>query len=264
MSNFYGMYFGDPDLFPIYEALNKLNVTIFEHPTTPCTEYNHLKYDITAEAPTITQKEWQSLNRPVATRQFAAPTLDFPFDTARTFADLFYSEIPTRFSRLKWIIPHAGGGLIPTLDRIVGYSTLYPHLNLTRSSMIATLAKSFYFDLAGPWPVDSAIPSLLRWVDYTHIMWGSDIPFTPLVAAAAGISHLTWMFRRSDVAMRGGYSGKGIRELFRRGGLVKTSLRKSRLTSEPKHVLTSQYSGLAVLGQARFWCLVGPRAVRVP
>lgn len=77
MSNFYGMYLGDPDLFPIFEALNKLNVTIFEHPTTPCTEYNHLKYDITAEAPTITQKQWQSLNRPVSTRQFAAPTLDF-------------------------------------------------------------------------------------------------------------------------------------------------------------------------------------------
>ncbi|KAK7420383.1 hypothetical protein QQX98_002806 [Neonectria punicea] len=189
MSNFYGMYFGDPDLDPIYKALNALNalnVTIFEHPTTPCTEFNELRFHTNAYAPAITQKQWQALNRPVSTRQFAVPTLDFPFDTARTFADLFYSEIPSRFSRLKWIIPHAGGGLIPTMDRIVGYSTLYPDLNLTESSMKATLSESFYFDLAGPWPVTSAIPPLLRWVDYTKILWGTDTPFTPLAAAAKG------------------------------------------------------------------------------
>lgn len=188
MSNFYGMYLGDPDLDPVYEALNALNVTIFEHPTTPCTEQNYLKYNVDGEVSNITPKEWQSMNRPVATRQFAVPTLDFPFDTARTFADLFYSQIPTRFSQLRWIIPHAGGGLVPTLDRIVAYSTLYPNLNLTQSSVKETLARSFYFDLAGPWPVHFAIPPLLRWVDYTHIMWGSDLPFTPWAAAAANIA----------------------------------------------------------------------------
>ncbi|KAH7121981.1 amidohydrolase 2 [Dactylonectria estremocensis] len=187
MSNFYGMYFGDPDLDPVYKALNGLNVTIFEHPTTPCTEFNELRFHTNAKAPVITQEQWRILNRPISTRQFAVPTLDFPFDTARTFADLFYSGVPTRFSSLKWIIPHAGGGLIPTMDRIVGYSTLYPDLNLTESSMKATLAKSFYFDLAGPWPVTSAIPPLLRWVDYTNILWGSDTPFTPWASAAKGI-----------------------------------------------------------------------------
>ncbi|KAF5008953.1 hypothetical protein FDECE_4816 [Fusarium decemcellulare] len=186
MSNFYGMYLGDPELGPIYKALDKLNVTIFEHPTTPCTEFNELRFHINRNAPAISQKQWQALNRPVATRQFAAPTLDFPFDTARTFADLFYSEVPARFSRLRWIIPHAGGGLIPTLDRIVTYSSLYPGLNLTEAVMKETLAKSFYFDLAGPWSVTYAIPPLLRWVDYTKLLWGTDTPFTPYAAAAAG------------------------------------------------------------------------------
>lgn len=186
MSNFYGMYFGDPDLDPIYEALNALNATIFEHPTTPCTEHNALKFHINGSAPAIPQDEWRALNRPVSTRQFAAPTLDFPFDTARTFADLFYSEVPKRFSSLRWIIPHAGGGLIPTLDRIVTYSSLYPDFNLTESYMKETLARSFYFDLAGPWPVTSAIPPLLRWVNYGKIVWGTDIPFTPLASAATG------------------------------------------------------------------------------
>ncbi|KAM0544488.1 hypothetical protein ACHAPJ_011782 [Fusarium lateritium] len=184
MSNFYGMYLGDAELEPIYKALNKLNVTIFEHPTTPCTEYNELRFHIDKDSPAIPQKQWQALNRPVATRQFATPTLDFPFDTARTFADLFYSQVPTNFPNLRWIIPHAGGGLLPTLDRIITYSSLYPDLNLTEASMKHTLAKNFYFDLAGPYPVTHAIPPLLRWIDHTKILWGTDTPFTPLAAAA--------------------------------------------------------------------------------
>ncbi|EFX05342.1 amidohydrolase 2 [Grosmannia clavigera kw1407] len=185
LSNFFGMYFGDPALDPVYKALNALNVTIFEHPTTPCTQYAASLYNINDTADPVSEKDWAALNRPVATRQFAAPTLDFPFETARTFADLFYSTIPTRFPNLKWIMPHAGGGIIPTIDRIVTYSSLYSGLNLTDSSMKATLARSFYFDLAGPWPVNFAIAPLLRWVDYTNILWGSDTPFTPFAAGSA-------------------------------------------------------------------------------
>ncbi|KAH7305443.1 hypothetical protein B0I35DRAFT_362019 [Stachybotrys elegans] len=185
MSNSYGMYFGDPNMDPIWEALDALNITIFEHPTGPCTEHNHLKYsNIDGETSTITPEEWRSLNRPVATRQRATPILDFPFDTARTFADLFYSEVPTRFPSLRWIIPHAGGGLLPTLDRIVTFSTLYPGFNMTMSLMMDTLSRSFYFDLAGPWPVDSSIPTLLRWVNHSNILWGSDVPFTAWAAAS--------------------------------------------------------------------------------
>lgn len=184
MSNYYGLYLGDRDLEPIYEALNELNVTIFEHPTTPCTQSNGMRFDIDKDAPAISQQQWQALNRPLAVRQFAAPTLDFPFETARTFADLFYTSMPTKFPNLKWIMSHAGGGLIPTLDRIITYSALYPGLNLTEDSMKKTLASNFYFDLAGPWPVNFAIPSLLRWVDYTKIVWGSDTVFTPMETAA--------------------------------------------------------------------------------
>ncbi|KAF4998622.1 hypothetical protein FGRMN_2948 [Fusarium graminum] len=184
MSNYYGLYLGDRDLEPVYEALNELNITIFEHPTTPCTQFNSLRFDIDKTAPTISNQQWQALNRPVAVRQFAAPTLDFPFETARTFADLFYTSMPTKFPNIKWIMSHAGGGLIPTLDRIVTYSSLYPGLNLTEASMKETLAKNFYFDLAGPWPVNFAIPTLLRWVDYTKIVWGSDTVFTPMKSAA--------------------------------------------------------------------------------
>ncbi|KAK1961151.1 amidohydrolase [Colletotrichum sublineola] len=184
MSNAYGLYLGDPAMDPVYAALNALNATIFEHPTVPCTEHNHQRFSIDGADPDITPDEWMALNRPVDARQGRAPTIDFPFETARTFTDLFYSTVPTRFPGIKWIMPHAGGGLVPTLDRIVGYST--PELNLTEASMKATLDRSFYFDLAGPWPVSSAIPALLRWVSHEKIVWGSDVPFTPWALGTAG------------------------------------------------------------------------------
>ncbi|KND89168.1 2-amino-3-carboxymuconate-6-semialdehyde decarboxylase [Tolypocladium ophioglossoides CBS 100239] len=185
MSNFYGLYLGDPALDPVYEALNALNVTIFEHPNTPCSEAIGAMYNIHSEDSGITFKQWRALNRPLDTRQFAIPILDFPFETARIFQDLFISRIPTRFSHLKWIIPHAGGALLSTMDRIVTYSTCYPGLNLTEDSMKETLARSFYFDLAGPWKLASEIPSLQRWVDYTKILWGTDVPWTPWALGAA-------------------------------------------------------------------------------
>ncbi|TDZ36474.1 Decarboxylase yanB [Colletotrichum trifolii] len=182
MSNYYGTYLGDPALDPVYQALDALNVTIFEHPTTPCTEANRRRFSIDAAEPVeLTQQEWQALNRPVAARQRRAPNLDFPFDTARTFADLFYSHVPKRFPNMRWIIPHAGGGLIPTLDRVVANSL--PEQNITYDGVRATLQRSFYFDLAGPWPVEFAIPPLLRWVGHDKIVYGSDTPFTPWALA---------------------------------------------------------------------------------
>lgn len=188
MSNFYGMYLGDPALDPVYEALDALGVTIFEHPTTPCTQFNFIKYHTNSTAPPVPQKQWQEMNRPAADRQWAAPILDFPFDTTRTFNDLILSKIPTRFPGIKWIMAHAGGGLIPTIDRIVGYTPLITGFNLTEAFMKETLAKNFFFDLTGPWPVDSAIAALLRWVDYTRMMWGSDTPYTPF-PLAGGLSN---------------------------------------------------------------------------
>ncbi|KAK2020499.1 amidohydrolase [Colletotrichum zoysiae] len=184
MSNAYGLYLGDPAMDPVYAALDALNATVFEHPAVPCTESNHRRYHIDGADPGIAPDEWMALNRPVDARQGRAPTLDFPFETARTFADLLYSAVPTRFPGIEWIMPHAGGALVPTLDRIVGFAS--PALNLTEASVRAALERSFYFDLAGPWPAASAIPALMRWVSHERIVWGSDVPFTPWAAAGLG------------------------------------------------------------------------------
>lgn len=184
MSNFYGMYLGDPALDLVYDAINKLGVPIFEHLTTPCTQFNYMHAHIDSDEPPVSQKLWQSMNRPVQGRQGAAPILDFVFDTARTFLDLVNTEVPSRFPKIRWILPHAGGGILSTIDRMVAYSIVGTR-NITETEMRDTLAKSFYFDLAGPWPVKSAIPALLRWMDHTKIMCGSDTPFTPWALAAA-------------------------------------------------------------------------------
>lgn len=184
MSNFYGMYFGDPALDAIWKRLDELHAVVFEHPTMPCTQFNALQYHTNGSAPVITQDQWHALNRPIAERQRPAPTLDFPFDSARTFADLIVSEVPSRFANVKWIIAHGGGGLIPTFDRILLTLPLYTNLTLTTAGLKNILAKSFYFDLAGPWPASAAIPALLNWVNHTRLVWGSDTPWTKWAGAA--------------------------------------------------------------------------------
>lgn len=186
MSNAFGLYLGDPAMDAIYKVLNDANATIFEHPTTPCTQFNALRFHTNSTAPPITPSQWQTINRPIADRQFTTPLLDFPFDTARTFTDLFVSRVPARFDNIKWIIPHAGGGIFSTIDRLINYGGLL-NVTLTDARMKDILAKQFFFDLAGPWPVTRAIPTLLDWVEHTRILWGSDAPWTPW-AAAAGTS----------------------------------------------------------------------------
>lgn len=189
MSNYYGLYLGDPVLDPVYKLLNELEVTIFEHPTTPCTEAHYEKYSYNdpENHDDITPAQWQGLNRGVADRIRPAPVIEFPMDTARTVTDILWSSVPDRYPNLSWIIPHAGGALLPIFDRIQAMSSFYPQIgaNLTHEGLKNTLQKQFYFDLAGPWPINESIKPLTRWIDYTNILYGSDVPFTPWAGASA-------------------------------------------------------------------------------
>ena len=180
LSNSHGLYFGDPAMSAIYESLDARHVTIFEHPTMPCTTHFAELCQGTHSLPV---SQWSRFNRPIAQRQIAAPMLDFPFETCRTFADLLLSGFPARFPNLRWIIPHAGGGLTSLLDRIITLGPWFSDLKITEEDVKQLCATRFYFDLAGPLPAAAAVTPLLRWVDHTRILYGSDVPFTPWAAA---------------------------------------------------------------------------------
>ena len=80
------VYLGDPRLDVVFDELNRRAATVFIHPTSPlcCGD---------------------------AFLDFARPTIEFIFDTARTVMNLIHSGTLDRCPDITWIIPHGGGAL---------------------------------------------------------------------------------------------------------------------------------------------------------
>ncbi|WP_345944793.1 amidohydrolase family protein [Variovorax sp. dw_954] len=166
-TNVHGIYLGDARLDPIFADLNRRRATLFLHPTSP---------------PCL---EAVGLGRP-------APILEFPMDTARTVTDLIFAGTLARYPDIRMIIPHAGGALSAVAERIAAFSSL-PFLNQRPAGGAAEVNRvlaSLYYDLAGS-ASDAAIERLRRLTSTTHILFGSDFPFTP----AAGIEANVESFR---------------------------------------------------------------------
>jgi predicted TIM-barrel fold metal-dependent hydrolase len=89
-----------------------------------------------------------------------------------------------RHPELKVIVPHAGAALPVLANRI---DLLLPILGEPGAPPPPTMhdaLRRLYFDLAGA-PVPELLGALLSVADPSHIMYGSDWPFTPLRACQA-------------------------------------------------------------------------------
>ncbi|CAE6907533.1 Putative TIM-barrel fold metal-dependent hydrolase [Pseudomonas marincola] len=162
-SNLDGMYLGDPKLEPLFAALDKRKATLFLHPTSPACF------------------EAVGLGRP-------APIIEFPMDTARTVTDLLFAGTLKRHPNVRMIVPHAGGALPALAYRLKSFAAL-PFLEPKPEGggeEVRQVLASLYYDLAGS-AHDGAIESLRQITSTSHIMFGSDFPFTPPKMVAANV-----------------------------------------------------------------------------
>ncbi|KAJ7782325.1 hypothetical protein DFH07DRAFT_900827 [Mycena maculata] len=166
MSNYHGMYLGDPRLAPVYAKLQARRAIIFVHPTVPC---------IAHAAPLVDA--------------YVLPAMEYFFDSTRTFVDLLLSGTAAAYPDITFIVPHCGNALPSVLDRVFVVSTSPLSISTTRRIHPLTapvvkemFAKQFMFDLAG-FPMPSQIHHILRWIRSDRLVYGSDVPFTPEVAA---------------------------------------------------------------------------------
>jgi predicted TIM-barrel fold metal-dependent hydrolase len=159
-----GFYLGNPRFEPIFAELDRRSAVLFLHPTSPACF------------------EAVGLGRP-------APFIEFPIDTARTLTDLIFAGTLTRYPNIKVIVSHAGGAL-PALAQRIGFASELPLLKnrpAGGAEEVRRVLQSLYYDLAGS-ANDAAIESL-RWITSTsHIVFGSDFPFTPPPAVAANVN----------------------------------------------------------------------------
>lgn len=150
LTNFRGLYLGDPKFASVFDELNRRNAIVFIHPTSPpCHEAIAMGY--------------------------ARPMIEFPFDTTRTVVNLVFSGTLDRCPNIRFILPHAGGTLPFLVTRIAGGGGARPPG--VKEPFDAYL-KRLYYDTAGA-PSAHHFASLLQLVDIRQVLYGSDWAWAP-------------------------------------------------------------------------------------
>lgn len=152
LTNFNGVYLGDPKLEPVMEELNRGGCVVTLHPTEP------------SAVP-------KGLNETLP-----YPFMEFFFDTTRTVMNLILSRTLQKYPRIRFIIPHAGAYLPVLCDRVSSMSKmLIPDGDIDIAASLAGL----YYDLGGI-VMPKQLGNLRQITSDDHILYGSDTPFTPL------------------------------------------------------------------------------------
>jgi len=171
-SNTRDIYPGDPRFDAVFAELNRRRALVFLHPTSP-------------HCPCCSDRE-DALPRPV---------LEFMFETTRAVTSLIVSGTLNRYPDLRLIVPHAGATLPVLADRIAATANagLIPGLQAQGPDAVFRTLARLHYDVAGM-PVPRLLPALRTFADPTHLLYGSDWPFTPqrVVTALHGAleSHL--------------------------------------------------------------------------
>jgi predicted TIM-barrel fold metal-dependent hydrolase len=84
-----------------------------------------------------------------------------------------------RYSRIQWIITHAGGALPVLAHRVAELST-WSEGPAPPVDVVAALRR-LYYDLAGT-PLPILLPALIALVGNERLLYGSDMTFTPVTA----------------------------------------------------------------------------------
>ncbi|MEV0170167.1 amidohydrolase family protein [Streptomyces sp. NPDC050803] len=152
LANTHGTYLGADGQDPLWRTLNDRRAVVFVHP---------------AELPAPPVE-----NIP----PFAA---DFLLDTTRAACLLVRNGVPRRYPDIRFVLSHAGG-FVPYASHRMAVAIA----GETGGSPLDVLDdfRSFYYDTALS-SSPAALPSLLAFARPGHVLFGSDWPFAPAIAA---------------------------------------------------------------------------------
>ena len=160
-TNYAGVYLGDARYDDLMAYLNSIGAVVAVHPVKP----SGLPRGVNSELP--------------------IPAMEFFMDTTRTFTHMVMHDIFGRFPNIKWIFPHAGAFLPILSDRMSGFALQF-RSNMQKPMPLdfKTNMKHVYFDEAG-FPVNKQLHDLLLDVPVDNLLYGSDMPYTPVAACVA-------------------------------------------------------------------------------
>lgn len=172
-TNAHGYYLGHVRNEPLWAELDRRSAVVFVHPTSP------------------PGHEALALGRP-------RPMMEFVFDSARAVSDLAFTDVLSRYPRIRWIFTHGGGALPLLADRMELFRTLFG--GDANAPTIHDQLRLLWFDIAGT-PFPRQVPALVDLVGSERLLYGSDYCWTPGAAALAQIAavdaaeqpaHETW------------------------------------------------------------------------
>ncbi|KAJ5656903.1 hypothetical protein N7507_008853 [Penicillium longicatenatum] len=168
LTNSHGIYPGDPRFAGVFDKLSERKATVFFHPTS-C----HIQ-----------SPETGSVIRVTPNPGVPSPLMEFMFDTTRSIASLITSGTVTRCPGITFLMCHCGATLPPIISRIAEFSKFLGGNAVTEKEIKNVLQTRFYIDLAGV-PFPDQIHGMLRAVDTSRLVYGSDYPYTPAPAVGA-------------------------------------------------------------------------------
>lgn len=145
-----GVALGSESLFPVYEAAQSLDLSIFVHPLHPA-----------------------GMERVGSSPEFAA-TAVFPLETALASVSLLAAGVPERFPGLRVLLSHGGGALPWILPRMDFGWSLGAKGKMTQTP--SKLARQFWYDTILYDPV--SLSFLGNAMGESRIVVGSDYPYT--------------------------------------------------------------------------------------
>lgn len=157
MTNYGGVYLGDRSLDPILAELNGRGALAVLHPTKP------------------------AVTVPNVNQEIPVPAFEYFVETTRTFLNLVQNDTFARYPDIRWVIPHAGAFLPILADRFESFALMLRFAAPDRRVDILADMAHVYYDLAG-FSEPKQLAMLLRNVDETHLLYGSDTPYTDISA----------------------------------------------------------------------------------
>ena len=152
LTNSLGVYLGNERLDPIMDALNQEKALVLIHPTKPQVVPNGVNENL------------------------PYPMMEFFFDTCRAVMNLILTKTINKYPDIRFVIPHAGAYLPIISDRVASMSKM---LCPDGSVDIAKCLAGLYYDLGGT-SMPKQYGNLCQITSKEHLLYGSDIPFTPL------------------------------------------------------------------------------------
>ena len=152
MTNYDGIYLGDPQFAPVLDELDRRKAVAFVHPT-------------------------HSVGALQLSLGYPPPMIEFPFDTTRTIVSLLDSDAIGRFPNVRFIASHGGGTLPFLAQRLEALLPWKRHDDpLERATKIREQIATLYFDLAGV-AHRAPLAAINAAIDPSQLMMGFDQPF---------------------------------------------------------------------------------------